>query len=389
MTSHICLLCIPFRIPPELILMIIDNLEDDKKAISACSLVSRDWLDIARTALFRKLRFNAEAIAFDEKLISFIQFFGSTLHTARYVDSLSITTPATEERNFKPGRFTTAHLKAIVPIFPNLRALSLTRIDWRATEPHQMDKIQTLRLTTVSSQDCEHWLNLVWTFPNLRQLIIDRFFIPMMSVPRHDAPTPQIRDSTLDNLQVLDIQYTPLASSILTALRRVSELKTLRTFSVCLMHGADISCVAQVLHAAHSVLTNLHLSLTIAGGQRIPDVCERMNDLPFHSLTYLRTLAFSLTYSSPGWVWDCIVTMISRTSASLQSVHFTFLFRYYNAVPWHELDQVLISLPSLKRVEFVNHRQAGEAAPRDFPLLVELGLPLTYEKGLLFCPQLS
>ena len=339
-----------------------------------------------RPGLFRKIYFKADASDFDAKLSSFLQFFGSAHYIARYVKSLSISTRDSEGRHFRPGRVTTSHLKLTIPIFPGLHELSFTRIDWRATETYQMSAIEALRLTTVSSPDCEHWLHLVWTFPNLRHLAIDRFFIPMTDALQHSAPAPVITDLSLDNLEVLEIQYTPLASNVLTALRRASELKTLRMLSVNLIHGSDVAGVSQALLAAHAALTHLHLTVTFAAGQGIADLRGLMRGLPFPSLTSLHTLAFSLTYNSPNWLWDSIVEMVACTSASLQALHFTFLFRYYNTVPWGELDKVLVSLPSLKKVEFVNHLQVGEAIPKDFYFLMELGLPLTHERGLLFCP---
>ena len=83
--SNICLCRFPFRIPPELILIVTDFLKDDVEALSACSLVCRDWLDIVRPGLFRKIYFKADASDFDAKLSSFLQFFGSAHYIARYV----------------------------------------------------------------------------------------------------------------------------------------------------------------------------------------------------------------------------------------------------------------------------------------------------------------
>ncbi|KAI0754441.1 hypothetical protein C8Q80DRAFT_368358 [Daedaleopsis nitida] len=83
------------RLPPELQLMVLKELNDDPNTLSACSLVTRAWLSTTRPFLFRDITLTANKHT-AHRFTDFLQFFqehptsGLGSQLAQYIESLDV-----------------------------------------------------------------------------------------------------------------------------------------------------------------------------------------------------------------------------------------------------------------------------------------------------------
>jgi hypothetical protein len=151
--------------PPELIAAILDCLQDDKKALSACSLVCHAWIVLARDHLFADLTINARRL---HRMTTSI----FNLTYAPFIRHLRINCPSVRHRS--------AFWHYAVPLittltFPRILSLSVTHLvacsfDKQLAFLRQFSLVASLTLDIVKLNRFADLVEILRCFPRLEHL---------------------------------------------------------------------------------------------------------------------------------------------------------------------------------------------------------------------------
>lgn len=118
----------------ELVDLILGNLDDDKMALSACTLLSRHWYISARPALFHHITFTSRGRLDNEHMICKFYVLAVPLNVARLVKKLTLDLgPYWSQKNHKYTYFhptlSPYQLNPILAKFPAVHSLTLRNVE--------------------------------------------------------------------------------------------------------------------------------------------------------------------------------------------------------------------------------------------------------------------
>ncbi|KAI0682016.1 hypothetical protein C8Q76DRAFT_804399 [Earliella scabrosa] len=185
------------KLPTEVHLLIIEELGEDKKSLSSCSLVCRSWLAVSRRCLFRVIQVSStkdgsRAGRFDLFLQVLENSSSLTDNAGKYVRKLIVKgeVPEVSDDPLEDEEATYVlwvplpldTLARIISSMPHLQHLTLERLlFFRCHQPNQGLDALTLRALEVlniyhcssTTRDISHLLDVVCMFSEVKQWIVD------------------------------------------------------------------------------------------------------------------------------------------------------------------------------------------------------------------------
>ncbi|KJA14224.1 hypothetical protein HYPSUDRAFT_208889 [Hypholoma sublateritium FD-334 SS-4] len=376
----------PTAFPNEIYDYIIDHLHKNRRALSTCSLVCKDWRTTSRFHLFSIVELHVQDVDRDLAILS------SPLATVpAYVKHLSI--DACTDVEPESGLF--EKLVNGLPPMKQIKVLRLHEVDFQLSSSAKGNlfslsrDIATLELINVNFPTSSEQTELISSAASLQTL-----FVSAITYGRHTSPKDGQRAPPLKTLQLFDTHSwhakSPTTSSILNWLALDSQPKpSLSTLELRGITNHHISSICAYVHALGNTLENIVIECSEAAAQNaLSQELDLTNfgslktivfHAPTHELSRLGTKAstwmqrilskvsseriqkvsFMLDFHSPvdlagfdiSGVGKLFMGGISCLSASTTKIRFEVASRYVGV---DELRKPIIShLPSLAdRLEF-------------------------------------
>ena len=186
---------IGIKLPQELIDIIIDHLQDDKRALATCSLVSRTWTPRTRHYLFTNFTLDGK------KLKTFPKLGSAVMPFIRHFCVVDL--------------FTTRDWNKILPLlvgFHRVSSLSFSTVSipWRSLKSkprlsllHTFCDVVCLKLNFIRTKRFAELASIICAFPHLQTLVVRHLTCAVP--PRNHSPLPSSHVSLSKNLRHLEI----------------------------------------------------------------------------------------------------------------------------------------------------------------------------------------
>ncbi|OJT02990.1 hypothetical protein TRAPUB_6469 [Trametes pubescens] len=297
-----------YRLPIELLDLVLHNLREDKPTILACSQVSRLWHEVALRHLFAFLK-----IASRSDFVEFRTFLHANADIARHVRKLELKRAQTSFMgHYKPqdklpaiGRAELRDLVAPLPRLQELHLHELYLIDSPTPAPTVTDDLPDRTLEKLTFERCRARapgrntplatiLNLVSVFASVGTLELVSMrtpsFMPSRLIRTVRVRTVVTRDISLPNNSVTEL-YTALRGSLVPGYLR----------------SLDLGCAGdptarypgsfgQLVHSAARRALHIHIllfmSIPLGRLEHEPRYWHKLN---LHACTSLRSLALEIS----------------------------------------------------------------------------------------------
>lgn len=262
----------PLHIPQELVDAILDGLWDDKPTLSACSLVTKSWLERCRSYLFHSLK--VAIIDSERPLSSFLTQLGSQLRFGAYVRSLAIVDISSfgGRAPFLQRVISAYQLRRIIVRLPGLLELQLNHVQIRSQPPLELPVARYSRLQrlVISNSDMavsqvgKEWNPVFETlamFTHINELIFDSVFDQNESSPSDVGEIslgwelPACRLST----EYLRVRSSTSSRRLLDILQVVLRPGTVKSICVNCMGRDDHHSIGGIVKRAASSLESFRL----------------------------------------------------------------------------------------------------------------------------------
>ncbi|KAI0683664.1 hypothetical protein BC835DRAFT_1524185 [Cytidiella melzeri] len=394
------------RLPPELTDMVIDNLQEDKAALSKASLVAKSWLVRSQVNLFRAVTVTAD-------FRGFTSFLLDKSHISRHIQRLILQGHSCDyvtPPSLSPPPIATLEPTALALILfhlPSLRSLQLHHVSLHGMvssfnlPSFQLDDL--LMMNVGSSHDTTNdILHILGLFSDIRSLTIH-------SVGQHMDQNDIL--SRTDDLHIprslrvhaLKLEDVP-CELYMQVFRRTEAVRSLANVDVECEGLYDVEGLAELLRDASATVETLAVNLSqcfsdnsYAGEEseeifpsRSRVVCETLGS-GISYCTKLTTLDVAISLDSCSEEiegWNCVPGIMNSASASsIRRIEVSLASEESFAplqeleLDWQPLSDALKRFSCLEKVTFGNvpgsswcfSEQEKEVVRNNLPELVQRG----------------
>ena len=277
------------RIPPELILQIVGSIGEDKRTVSACSLISRDWAEPSRSFLFKEIthrtktvchrKYTADASYPLDPLDGLLKFLDSTPHLASYIRSLNLTLKRPPSHGAS-STVSVATLRQVLSRIPRLQKLGLLYFPFETRngplDSPVMHSIEALTISGTSgvegfqarSLDVENLYRLLGAFAEVGKLRLDQ--IPTFVVS--DGNAAGLASHTTTRIHSLSLSDTKLLKFLLP----LQGLASLQDLDIAGISHRQVPMVANILSRCKQSLRHLGFEINL---KLFSDELDRLHDI--------------------------------------------------------------------------------------------------------------
>ncbi|KAF9031815.1 hypothetical protein BDZ89DRAFT_1111674 [Hymenopellis radicata] len=369
--------------PPELVIRVLALA--DKKTLTACCLVQKGWLPIARESLYGTLEF---------KDLKFLTTFLQNLPNLSPDVAMHVRRLEFGKYGLKESHCTPDSIRRITEHFHHVKELTLFGLDFRNAPKDLsesltiLQEVEVLIISYTVFKDSTDLLRFVSSFPALTTVALKECLFPEAALPQPLIPFP----GNLRKGDFSSCSHTSVIRWFLDNAQRVTSLD-LPALKVHQFEefGTDLKNIGDDLE---------HLSLVLADVMsndfRLLHDCYQQIPLSYN--TNLRSLSFEgLDILSSGmsmaksrqeeekrddfsWLTTWLRTI---SSFRLTRISLDFDFHYLNDLsqfPWADVDAILSAFPSLAEMAlcFTPYVKDRERAPESDAVVqyVKDSLPL-------------
>ncbi|KAF7793741.1 hypothetical protein EIP86_004859 [Pleurotus ostreatoroseus] len=409
----------PARTPliPELVDMIIDELQDDKAALSACSLVARGWYNRSRYHLFRSV-----TVRTTSRFKAFLAFLAKS-PAREHIRVLRLGNERGTDRKIKL-RIGPATIAAVLAALPALETVGVYYASWN---PNQKDKFLIPNAWTYTPHHIDSF-ELVEVVNERRRgmvggtpLTLDDIRACLRSLPsvgtltitharwRDDElttePEPALPVEPLAALRVhkLSLLSHSMLPSMLPLISMTSSASTMTKLMVGMSEWEGVVALGELLAKDFGPRLS-ELSLVFACVCRfLPGEIDSLwRTLCLGRCTELRAFGywvfmFSNNPRSSRLYWEALLALlregVAGPLAKLERIKFNicmagetkWLQRQLTEVGWGQLEALLCRYPRLRTVEFVTEHRGSRVRDGEDMAWREIAgsLPLLAKKGYL------
>lgn len=239
------------KLPVEVQLCVLDNLQDDMHAMNACALVCRTWLPTARRAIFAEVELPVHDRLFIDLLASPLATFKTCIRTLSLIGNYTLCSSDASRR-----------LVTALDGISSIRTLKLAHSDLAGLENDILRSIctpfyniGTLNLDFVKFTSSLTLARFIGHFSGLRHLRVRVFFMELPPQPL-DAPCPLFQ---LESLTYTTQDYDDRCG--LMAWFTISDLSRLERLDIGPIPRASLLCLSKFLRASNGGLRRLAIRL--------------------------------------------------------------------------------------------------------------------------------
>ncbi|KAJ3551666.1 hypothetical protein NM688_g4571 [Phlebia brevispora] len=398
------------KLVPEIVDMVIDQLEGDKASLAACTLVARGWYNRSRYHLFHTV-----TIKTTSRLKGFLIFLAKST-VREHVRVLRLGNQnGSEKTKFKLGP---ASFASILTSLPALTTLGVYHASWDPNQkdkfvlpkewtykPHAIDAFELVEVVNVRRKGMIGGTPL--SLDDVRACLQHFSSVGNLTIThakwRDDEsttlPEPALQTEPLAGLRVakLSVLSHAMLPSILQLLPMTSSAHTLRTLLVGMSEWEGVVALGELLAQGFGGHIE-ELSIVFACVCRFLSVEVLWRTMNLGCCTELRSLCywvfmFSNNPRSNRLYWDAISALLTEAPNKLRKLeHIKFnicmsgeiklLAHQIEGVDWKQLEELLSRLPSLRTVEIVLEHRGGSVVCKEaaWKTITE-GLPTLASKG--------
>ncbi|GJE87452.1 hypothetical protein PsYK624_035350 [Phanerochaete sordida] len=301
------------QLPVELLLIVLQQLE--KESLVACTLVSRDFLELSRTFLFAKLvcrlqpkqtiEHPDETAHHPESLSDVLAYLRTSPGVGAHIRHLCLwqkscmTRSSGENRSAPPADPQLKTMVEILEHLPNLHSLEMDGISFSALEPHDtlsfdtpaVGSLRTLKLIGYKLLGNPEYTESLFHFLSLFGEV-DSMYLSCIGVEAFGRNTAALLSRIPIKIHSLTVRPRP---DILTCLAQLPHISALRSLDL-----PEVPCqvLAPLFAAAGPALT--HLACALLESPSLQQYKARLAPheralLAFDALPALRSLAVTLS----------------------------------------------------------------------------------------------
>ncbi|KAJ6468456.1 hypothetical protein C8R45DRAFT_1218930 [Mycena sanguinolenta] len=368
-------------LPLEVVDLILDELEGERRALKSCSVVCRSWLPSCRSHLFRHLELRHAGRGSPE---NWNQFLSASPHILSYIQELAVLCERSSWVSWDPV------LPTLLEKFPNLRQIELHGCDLPWLPARLSSAIYTLfrspLMKGVSLRLCVLPSSCFDLFgPALQNIALSDVVVdPDVTVPMEDEESRSARPKRL----TIEGKVSTIVDWLIPSSER-NELEDLE--HLCLKYQGDdanaLCAVDGLLQHARNLKT-LDICLYPAALQSTSELCVAPSICDNQQIRELRLSYFDMDISSPTnqlpWLGSLLSQMTTRHSVrkiTIDARHRPCLLSpILDRNGLANVDKILsrTGLPYLQDV----HIQVGNAYSALFDR-ISASMPLLRAKGIL------
>ncbi|KAI0815025.1 hypothetical protein BC629DRAFT_834035 [Irpex lacteus] len=389
-------------LPQEVIDMIIDFLQDDRRTLRSCAEVCKPWVRVAYYHLFRNFRIEATPsfkAGYSAKLRAILQ---CSFHV--YVQDLTVA-PIPTRSSLYP-ELAEEDVVAFLTYLPRLRSLRLDQTGFtrhisklHPTRRFSLDKLSinwmypSIPGTNSSTSD------LLLLFYEIRELdlkVVHRKHLSDAISFEGGKPPPPV---LVDTLTLSDV-----SGPLLRLLRRLISGDHLRTMRVSIAATADVVELGEMLNSVGSKLLEFQLAIWnfwsndfTRESARSSLSCDHTaysahpldwDALGLSSCPNLQSVIILYANSGPFYSWETVYGLLAAVPARVRQVTIVVRDEYcLSSANWPRLRQTLEHLTNLQRIQFRLCQGGDLFQSREIPQKVMEGLcralPSLKNRGLL------
>lgn len=373
-------------LPIDIVQLIIDYFDEDRKALADLTLVSRAWVYPARVYLFRLLRVLVSQT--HDGLAEFRRFLSTPrgLRHAGHVMYLRLqgVEPADGEQSHWEPTIDLFVLGDVASRLPKLGTFMADRVRFGGVPPHgalpppapHVRQLSLARMTTWTYDDLKECLDVLHLFPNATELMTDDLArrVQVTGI-RYDGEVPS-KFRTFEHLRLQDLHlaaYGPSAP-LLTYMLQCMNLRNFTSLTLSHLSRDEIPYLGRFIYAVKDSLRYLSFNTTnvqfVVSDDPDPDPEVYWPMLNLDKCTALEILAIYVNIDFCPWkdrppaelysYWEYIEIIFENLPPCLRRIELAledredpeWIEEVLLEVQWKHLEKSLKTLPLLEQVLF-------------------------------------